>query len=116
VHMMPDADAVELFRQYGLEDVPHISDPDRQVYRGFGLGRGSVQQVMGPRVWWRGFKAAMLSGHRPGKPTGDVFQMPGAFLIADGAIIRAFQPETSADRPDFEKLAAPQAKGAGPSC
>ena len=106
VHMMPDADAAKLFGQYGLEDVPRISDPDRHVYRGFGLTRGSVRQVMGPGVLWRGLKATLLSGHRPGKPAGDVFQLPGVFLIADGAIVRAFQPETSAARADFEELAA----------
>ena len=32
---------------------------------------------------------------------GDGFQMPGAFVIKDRAIVRAFRHETAADRPEY---------------
>lgn len=103
VHMMDDAAAAVLFKPFGLDNVARISDPDRRIYAGFGLRRGNVSQVMGPRVWWRGLKATVV-GHRPGIPAGDIYQMPGAFLIADGQILRRFEPQTTADRADFEDL------------
>jgi peroxiredoxin len=106
VHMQPDADAAALFAKYRLDDVPRISDPERLLYRTFDLARGSLWQVSGPAVWWRGFEAAVLKRQGFGTPTGDVFQMPGAFLLHHGHILRAFRPANSAKRPDYEALAA----------
>ena len=106
VHMMSDERAAAMFGKYGFGDVPRISDPDRKLYEAFELKRGGIGQVMGPRVWWKGFKSTILKGHLPGKPGHDVFQLPGAFLVMDGEIVRAFRPETSADHPDYAELAA----------
>jgi len=106
VHMMSDQQACALFQKYALVDLSRFSDSNQRVYHAFGLQRGNVNQVMGPRVWWRGFKAAILSRHWFGKPVGDVFQLPGAFLIADGKIVRQFLPKNSADRPNLLELAA----------
>lgn len=106
VHMMPDDEAAEMFGGYGLDDVARISDPERKLYEAFELKRGGVSQVMGPRVWWQGFKTTILKGHLPGAPGGDVFQLPGAFLVKEGELLRAFRPDTSAEHPDYTELAA----------
>lgn len=115
VHMMPDETARRLFEKYGLDDCDRISDPDQGLYRTFGLKRGSSAQVMGPKTWWRGFKTVVLSGHLPGRPVGDIYQLPGAFLLVDGKIVRGYRPEDSADQPDYTDLAAcelpPSGKG-----
>jgi len=105
VHMTSDEKAAALFQKYGLDDVPRISDPEKTLYETFELKRGAAGQVMGPRVWWQGFKTTVLGGHWPGVPEGDVFQLPGAFVVADGEIIRAFRPENSADHPDYAEFA-----------
>ena len=104
VHMQTDAEAAEFFAGYGLNDVPRISDPERLLYREFDLQRGSLRQVAGPATWWRGLKA-VVSGQGPGRPVGDVLQMPGAFLIHQGRILRAYRHESSSDRPDYDSLA-----------
>lgn len=104
VHMLPDAAAAAFFARYGLDDLPRISDPDRTVYAAFELRRGGLMQVMGPRVWWRGL-TAMLNRHGVGRPVGDVFQLPGAFLVHRGEIVKAFRPATSAGQPDYVELA-----------
>lgn len=101
VHMSSDAEAAELFARYRLDDVPRISDPGQTLYAEFGLARGNAGQVIGPAVWWRGLKAT-LQGHLPGVPSGDVLQMPGAFLIVGGRVVRAFRAASSADEPDFD--------------
>jgi peroxiredoxin len=105
VHMEPDTIAAELFAHYGLADLPRISDPERRLYQAVGLARGGMLQVAGPDVWLPGL-ASLLTGHLPGIPTADVLQMPGAFLIQDGKIIRAYRNKTSAERVDYCELAA----------
>jgi hypothetical protein len=106
VHMSPPAAARAFVARYGLADVSTVSDPDRRLYRALELGRGSVRQLAAPRIWWRGLRAA-LRGHLPGRLAGDGFQMPGAFLIHRGRVLRAFRHETAAERPDYCALVAP---------
>ena len=105
VHMTTEEQAAALFAKYGLDDVPRVSDPERKLYESFELKRGKAHQVMGPRVWWKGFKTTILRGHLPGIPEGDVFQLPGAFLVAEGEIVQAFRPDNSADHPDYVEFA-----------
>jgi len=62
-----------------------VSDPAGSLYAAFGLGRGGVRQLLGPRVLWAGLKAA-LRGHGVGRPVGDPRRMSGWFLVADGAV------------------------------
>jgi len=104
VHMMSDAVAAKLFEKYDLDNLPRVSDPERQLYRAFRFKRGSIWAVMGPRVWWSGFRTTLLGGHVPGKPVGDVMQLPGALLLVDGEVRRSFHAETSADKPDYVQL------------
>jgi hypothetical protein len=44
---------------------------------------------------------ALLKGHIVGKLQGDGFQMPGAFLIRDGKVIREFRHKTVSDRVEY---------------
>lgn len=104
VHMSGDAEAAAFFSTYGLDDVDRVSDPRRWLYWHLGLRRGTVWQLMGPKVWWRGFVAGVLRGHGVGKLAGDAFQMPGVFLIHHGAVIRSAVHKTAADRPDYRAL------------
>jgi peroxiredoxin len=105
VHMTADESAKTLFAKYGLDDVPRVADPERKLYAAFELKRGTAGQVMGPRVWWKGFRTTFLRGHLPGIPEGDVFQLPGTFLVADGEILRAFRTDDSAGHPDYAEFA-----------
>ncbi|WP_321474559.1 peroxiredoxin-like family protein [uncultured Paludibaculum sp.] len=104
VHMGREAQAVDFFGHYGLENVPRISDPERALYRAFALGRGSLLDLFGPKVWWRGFQAAILARHGLGRPAGDGFQMPGAFLLFHGELVRSYRHQSPADRPDYLAL------------
>ncbi len=83
--------------------MPRISDPDRAVYQRFGLARGTTWQVLGPSAMWRGFHA-FLRGNMFGRPQGDVFQLPGAFLVEDGRIVRGFRASTSGEQANFDEL------------
>lgn len=104
VHMS-EPDAGERFiAGYGLESVPRISDPDRTLYRAFGLTRGGLVNLFGPKVWWRGVEAGLFGGHGIGMLEGDGFQMPGVFLLFHGEIIRGYRHQSAADRPDYLAL------------
>lgn len=105
VHMGEEADAKAFFGRYGLDDLPRISDPARNLYRAFNLQRGSLSELFGARVWLRGFEAGILRGHGVGKLVGDGFQMPGAFIVHKGRIVRAFRHRDASDRPDYTQLA-----------
>lgn len=112
VHPGSDDFAADLFETYGLGDLPRFADPDRLLYRSLGLERGTLLQVLGPRVVWRAVSAT-LRGHRPGRKDGDVWQMPGVFLIDDGRLVRTFRHRDVAERPDYRAIAASLQDDAG---
>lgn len=107
VHMLPDAEAASFFARYGVADLPRFSDPERKLYAAFELPRGKVSQVMGPAVWWSGFKTTILQGNLPGVPQGDVFQLPGTILLHRGTVLKAYRPENSALDVDLAEFACP---------
>ena len=106
VHMSPDAEAAAFFARYSLDGISRFSDPGRGLYRRFALRRGGWRQLFGLAVWVRGARAIFADGHGLGAPAGDGFQMPGAFLVLNGEIVRAYRHDTAASRPDYCKLAA----------
>ena len=101
VHMSPPDKFSEFVAQYSMQDTPAYSDPSQELYRAFELNRGSLWQLFGPKVWLGGLRAI---GHGVGKLAGDGFQMPGAFVVRNGQIVRAFRHRSAADRPDYCEL------------
>lgn len=101
VHMGEAEFGREFFRRYGLDHLPQISDPHCTLYRAFGLRKGTMRMLFGPKVWWRGFDAGVLHRHGIGLLAGDGFQMPGVFLVFHGQLLRCFRHQSAADRPDY---------------
>ena len=106
VHMGKQIEAEKIVRKYGLRGVDLISDPGRDLYRAFGLARGTLLQLFGPKVIRRGIKAGLIDGHGLGAPAGDTAQMPGVFLLDRCEIVRRFRHRTAADRPDYIAIVA----------
>lgn len=102
--MSEEPEAAQFLARYGMDSLPRVSDPNCNLYRAFGLTRGSALQLFGPKVWIRGFHAGVLEGHGVGKVEGDGFQMPGVFLLYHGEILRAYRHHSAADRPDYVEL------------
>lgn len=107
VHMTTDEDFRPFVEKYHLVDLPRFSDPQRQLYQEFELAPGGIFQVLGLKVWWRGFLAAIHAGHGFGGIRESMFQMPGTFLIEDGKILRSYRHKSAADRPDYAEISCP---------
>ena len=104
VHMSGEEHASQYFQSYGLQDVLRISDPNQALYRAFGLSRGSLRSLFGPKVWLRGFQAAVIKRHGVGRLAGDGFQMPGVFLVFHGEVLRSYRHQSAADRPHYSQF------------
>ena len=107
VHQSDQTEGTRWFAQYGLAHAEQISDPETKLYKAFELGRASLMDIFRPSVWWNGFLAAILQGHWFGKIVGDVFQLPGVFLIDKGKIVRAYRHQFASDRPNYSQIACP---------
>ena len=104
VHMGTPMDATIKFAEFGLEGVHRFSDPHCELYRAFGLNRGSLTQLFGWHVFLKAI-VALGKGHGFGGLQGDGFRMPGVFRLRDGRIEEAFRAPTAADHPDYFAMA-----------
>jgi len=105
---------------------PNLSTAERGIYMLLGLGLAAAAARPRPNpllnvlalaggsyLAWRGYvgncpvKAAITGGHGFGGVTSNVYQMPGAFLVKDGRVIREFRHQSPSDRPDYSELACP---------
>jgi peroxiredoxin len=105
VHLVDDAKAEEITSHFGLQDLPRISDPNKRIYKAFGLSRGNLEQLFGFNVLVRGVMHTILKLNPPRPIMGDAFQMPGIFVIHKGMVIHTFKHTSLADRPDYIELA-----------
>ncbi len=81
-----------------------FSDPGRQIYKLFGLGRAKPWKIFHPRTVIK-FVKLVLKGTKIQKSKEDEFQMGGDFLIdASGHLRYIFRSETPDDRPSVEQL------------
>lgn len=84
-----------------------LSDPERQAYRAYGLGRGTAWQVMLSPEVIRGTARAREHGHTAELPPPgqDVMQMSGTFIIGtDGRIRLPYYYENIADHAPIDLL------------
>jgi peroxiredoxin len=106
VHLGTEEKAQWFFKPYGLLDVPRFSDPEGPLYQAFGLLRAELKQYLNSESIAR-MLFAWTRGHFVGLPAGDVQRMPGAFLMDQGEIRKAFRHKLVSDRPDYVALATP---------
>lgn len=85
-------------------DARAVSDPSEEFYTAFGLRRGSASNFISPAVFGAGLRAVM-KGNLVGKPVGDVWMMPGAFLVRDGVVHWKHIAEHTGDHPDLAEVA-----------
>ena len=80
-----------------------VADPDKRIYAAFGMGRGNLLQMFGPGVW-AGNRRARAKGNTQGKRSGDIWMMPGCFLVDGPRVLWAHEYAHAADLPDFASI------------
>jgi len=80
-----------------------VSDPTKRFYHAFGLKRGSFKQTLGPQAIACGIRAS-AKGHFVTKPTADVWQMPGLFIVEGELVLWAHEFDHVGDIPDWAEV------------
>jgi hypothetical protein len=87
----------------GHDGVARIADPNRELYRAFGLGKGGFRELFGLHVLWLA-AVSIFKGCGVGHLAGDGRQMPGAFLFRNGRITASQRARSASDMPDLTAL------------
>jgi len=101
-------DAARAYRESNGVPFPILIDGDREVYRSFGLDRGTVRRVWGWRAGRRYVEIARARGLGAlRRPNEDTLQLGGDFVVgADGLLAYGFWGQGPDDRPDIGSLVA----------
>jgi alkyl-hydroperoxide reductase/thiol specific antioxidant family protein len=95
---------VAAYQRDRLAPLTVLVDESRQVYRAYGLGRGSVRTVWGPKTWWA-YAKLIRQGRRFQRPTEDTLQLGGDFVVGrDGRLVYVFRSADPDDRPTVDDL------------
>jgi peroxiredoxin len=82
-----------------------VTSPDRSAHRAYGLRRGSLDQVAGPRVWLPWIQNQLGEKHQGRFGQGDTAQLPGTFVVDRAGIVRfAHRGRRSNDVPSNEEV------------
>jgi peroxiredoxin len=84
-----------------------LTSPDGSAHRAYGLRRGTLNQVAGPRLWLPWLRN-LVTGNPQGRfGQGDVAQLPGTFVVDPSGLIRyAHRGRRSDDTPSNEEVLA----------
>ena len=97
-------DHVAAYQREQLAPLTVLVDTSRAAYRAYGLGRGSVRTVWGPKVWWA-YARLIRRGRRFHRPTEDTLQLGGDFVVGrDGRLAYVFRSDDPDDRPTVDEL------------
>ncbi len=104
-HMSDKETAESYFKEYNLQGIDHVSDPNKKFYSQFGLTKGKLNQLYGLRTLLRGVNL-VTTQNIPFtlKVVGDGYQMPGVFVIDDKKVVSQYVHKTVSDRPDYDQL------------
>ena len=104
--------AEEYVRETGL-GWPLLIDRRCVLYGAYGMGHGRWSAVWGPASWWA-YAKLIARGHRPGRSTGDIYQLGGDVLVDPmGRVALHHVGEGPADRPAVAALLEPVRQGQG---
>ena len=85
---------------------PMVADPEKKLYRKFGLKQMSAIGFFSPGLALKGI-TALAGGHGIGIPRGDVRQLPGVFIIdTAGQVVFSHFSNDPADHPDSKTILA----------
>jgi hypothetical protein len=95
IHMDDEATGELLLETYKLPNAETISDPVQKMYNIFKLKKGNLWSIFGPITILKTLDLVLLKGYKPGKVTGDSFQIPGLIAIHKGKVVNAKYLDTT---------------------
>lgn len=95
----------EAFFRERFPEATAIADSGQELYRAFGLARGTLTQVAGPSVWLPTLKS-LLTGNGASKPIGDPMVLAGQFVAKDGRLIYAHRTTHAAEEGAWDEMIA----------
>jgi peroxiredoxin len=99
-----DLQQAEIFRQTYATEFDVASDNQRLLYQAYRLKRTSLFQMASPSLFLKGLRT-IGRGHGLGSAQGDVFQLPGVFIIDTKGMVRySYHGRDPADRPKPKAL------------
>jgi prostamide/prostaglandin F2alpha synthase len=72
------------FRRTRKIDLPVLADESRQTYKLIGAKKGSVGELIGPKIVARGALTTLRTGQMQGRTIGHPAQLGGALVVAPG--------------------------------
>jgi peroxiredoxin len=100
---MGDAAQAARFKESRKLPCDVLADPGLRAYAAYGLEKGGMIKIAGPQMWWAGFKSVVKYG--AARPVGDIWQMPGAFLVAKGGkLLYAHRAANSGDLESYDHI------------
>jgi thioredoxin-related protein len=85
VHSADDNTAEKYFHQFDLHDIDYISDTQSELYREFGINRGTLLQLFGIRTLLSTLRYVFRYGVGP--QLGDGFRLSGVVIINKGKLL-----------------------------
>ena len=80
-------------------------DPEQAAYRAYGFEKGSIGQMINPRIIARGFQATMRGSFVAPPKGGDPRQLPGTAIVApDGTLVHHHVARDASDHLDLDDL------------
>ena len=96
--------AIEYYARDLRIPFPLLSDPERAAYEAYGLRKGGLWSIFGPKTVWEYVKL-MAHGRLFRGIQADPFQLGGDFVIDGSGIVRfAYRSEDPTDRPAMDRL------------
>lgn len=82
-----------------------IADPALRLYEAFGVERMAWLDMLRPGLW-AAERRARGKGFEQGERSGDIWRMPGVFLVQGARILWAHEFRHAGDLPDFSAVPA----------
>lgn len=82
-----------------------VADPEREFYAAFGVERMSPLGLLRPGLW-QAERRARRKGHASGERVGDIWRMPGVFLVAGDRVLWSHEFRHAGDHPDWDRIPA----------
>lgn len=89
----------------GWPEARAIADPEGHFYEAFGVARGGLLKMFGPGVWAAKARAE-AKGLENGARSGDIWRMPGMFLLRGREIVWKHEYRHAAELPEYDQVVA----------